>query len=185
MIYGLFVRFRLANTGDVFCLYQGFVKDNDAVKHDFNLSKIYDQGIVMICLLNIFRQLKNIVARNAVELLSRNSVFVFYEISSKLVVIAAVCVFIFLYQFRLCFCELSLICYVQGSDQEVSMYWGIDARFNLVVSSYENVVEKACGCVQTFLKGTQKLRLCSLDLDFAIVQFLVMFINSSVQLLKN
>lgn len=87
----MFIRFRLANTDGVFCLYQGFMKDIEAVKRDFHISEIDNEGIVRIRAFQILRQLGQRIPKKTAEKMSGNSISVFYEIPSKLVVLAGVC----------------------------------------------------------------------------------------------
>lgn len=86
----MFSRYHFAHKDGVNCMYQGFIKDINAVKRDFNISEIDDEGIVMIRAFQILRRLGQRIPKKTVEDMSRNCFSVFYEIPSKLIVLAGV-----------------------------------------------------------------------------------------------
>lgn len=87
----LFCRYHFAHTDQILCMYQGFIEAINAIQNDYDFSEIDDKGIFMIRAFQFLRRFGQRIPKKAIKDMFGNCVSLFYEIPSKLVVLAGVC----------------------------------------------------------------------------------------------
>ncbi|KAL9659314.1 hypothetical protein QQ045_024119 [Rhodiola kirilowii] len=101
-------RFQFAHKDNISCMYQGRMEEIDANKEAYGLNKSDTEASIIIRAFHILRQEGDKTPKKVVQDISKNCISILYESPSKFVLLT------------------------NGSNGDLPLYWGIDARFCLV-----------------------------------------------------
>uniref|UniRef100_A0A7N0V8N4 DUF3700 domain-containing protein n=1 Tax=Kalanchoe fedtschenkoi TaxID=63787 RepID=A0A7N0V8N4_KALFE len=122
-------RVQFANTDDIFCMFHGRMDDLAVLRHVYSMNDTDNEASVIIRTFQILRQLSHQTPRRVIDDISGSYISILYEAPSKFILASG------------------------AYWGELPLYWGIDARFCLVLSDDESLVKKACHSYRHFPKG--------------------------------
>uniref|UniRef100_A0A7N0TFK8 DUF3700 domain-containing protein n=1 Tax=Kalanchoe fedtschenkoi TaxID=63787 RepID=A0A7N0TFK8_KALFE len=122
-------RVQFANTDNIFCLFHGRMDDIVVLRHAYSMNETDSEASVIIRAFQVLRQLSHQTPRRVIDDISGSYISILYEAPSKFILLSG------------------------AFFGELPLYWGIDARFCLVLSDDESLVNKACRSCQRFPKG--------------------------------